>query len=281
MEKLNKLRKGLNYLGIHWSRFKNNGIRSVILFILVLSLIAQVYPPLQSFISSQIYLVIAIGTAMLYLIFDSIVTGPQELKKEHSFSVRHTSDLRPFLHTAFEQDIIEIDISAYSGETFYNVFTEFLQGILNGTYQPSRIQFRLMVPDCSANMYVPCEVKTLKEHKAYKKSIQERNKRFANEFAHYFSDIKNRYPDIEVTFGIRMHKFSPLFKIIRLNPNVLFFGIYPIAETPINIGGEHLKIWDFRGERTVMVKIQDELAKEISYWYGVVWNNLSEVVIEL
>lgn len=61
-----------------------------------------------------------------------------------------------------------------------------------------------------------------------------------------------------------------------------------MAETPINIGGENIKVWDFRGERVKMVGLQFdgtksevELANEVSQWFESVWKNLSEILIEI
>ncbi len=283
-----KFRKKINELGDLWNKQKNNGIKVVILLFLVISLFAQIFPPIQAFVSSQKYMLLAIAGAMMYIIFDSIVSTPQKSRFDQSVVAVHFTDLRPFLHTAFKQAVIEINIAAYSGETFYNLLTEFLQGVLNGIYKPRRLYLRLIVPDCKAYMFVPCEVDNLKVNEDYKKSIQERNNRFANEFVHYFSDIKIRFPEIDILLSIRKHKFSPLFKIIMIQPKIVFFGIYPLAETPINIGGENIKVWDFRGERVKMVGLQFdgtksevELANEVSQWFESVWKNLSEILIEI
>lgn len=139
---------------------------------LVISLFAQIFPPIQAFVSSQKYMLLAIAGAMMYIIFDSIVSTPQKSRFDQSVVAVHFTDLRPFLHTAFKQAVIEINIAAYSGETFYNLLTEFLQGVLNGIYKPRRLYLRLIVPDCKAYMFVPCEVDNLKVNEDYKNQFR-------------------------------------------------------------------------------------------------------------
>ena len=93
---------------------------------------------------------------------------------------------------------------------------------------------------------------------------------------------------MDVSLSIRMHRFSPLFKSINVNRQILFLGFYPIAKTPVNVRGERIEVWDFRGEHTLMVGLpltggasETELAKEISEWFELVWKDLSEVVVEI
>jgi len=278
----NSFREKLQELGLLWARYKNSGIRASLLVILVLLVIAQIYPPLQEFISSKQYLGLAIAVAMMFLLFDAIVSPTSDSRTDRSIILKHFTDLRSHLRDAFGQSVIEFDIATYSGETFYNVLTEFLQDVLEGRKHPRRLHMRMLVPDFRRPVAVPCDLHTHHEHPGYKKMIQERNKRFAVEFAHYFSDIAKRFPEMDVDFSIRAHWFPPLFKLIMMNRRIIFFGLYPISETPANLDGEQIYLWDYRGERTVMVGLsltgtatEAQLSKEISEWFDTVWTKLS------
>lgn len=199
--------------------------------------------------------------------------------------LQHMHDLRPYLQSTFEGDVVRIDIAAYSGETFYSLLAEFLDEVRQGLKRPHQLHVRMVVPDCSRPMAVPCLKDTLCEHPSYKDSIQSRTQRFASELRQYFLDIDRQHTDVNASLEIRMHRFSPLFKMIRLSDSLAFFGLYPIAETPVG-GADPAVVWDYRGERCVLVrasahgsKTEQQLSESLQEWFTMVWDNLSTPLV--
>ncbi len=195
----------------------------------------------------------------------------------------HFSELREHISTAFHADVVELDIAAYSGETFYNVLSEFLAEVSEGRLRPRRLHVRLLVPDCSQVLAVPCLTDTLAEDDAYKISIQERNRRFAGVFLNYFEQIRSSGIVQDAHMEIRLHRLAPLFKMIMINHRVAFFGLYPIAKTDVAFSGRLISLWDYRGERVRLIGLRTEgsiLERDffscLKDWYGVVWNYLSQ-----
>ncbi len=265
-----------------WQKYKGALIRVLLLLLLCVSLLAQIFPSVAQFVSEKRYLSYAVIFALVLVLFDFVASPDSRLGEPDGLVLGHFSDLRPHLRRAFTAEIIEIDIAAYSGETFYNVLSEFLRDVLEGRQRPKRLHLRIAVPDCSDPMPVPSIVDTLAEHAPYKASIQERNKRFAGEFRHYFSEISQYFPRMDAKVEIKVHRLSPLFKMMLINNERGFFGIYPITETHVTISDQEVQLWDYRGEQAHLIGVsrsagsaERELFQQLGNWFDRVWRDLS------
>ncbi len=210
------------------------------------------------------------------------VGPPTQAESSSTHILSHFTALREPLLRAFSDGTVDLDIAAYSGETFYSVLSEFLQDVLDGRLPLRRLHIRLLLPDCAAPMAVPCDVDTLDEVPAYKQTIEERNRRFVGEFRGYFLQIAQRQLVDDASFDVHLHRLSPLFKTVIINNNLMFLGFYPIAQTPVTLDGHDIRMWDYRGERVHMLgasaagsKMEHEQFMAIRRWFDSVWAHMA------
>lgn len=282
--RISRIRKALGRLDRAWARSRLALVRVLLVAVVAVSLIAQVVPALGDYIAANKYLGFGIILALAYLLFETVISSVSDSPAiDSSIVLRHVSDLRPYLKQAFAAPDVELTIAAYSGETFYGLLSEFLNQVAEGNIRPQSLTIKLLVPDCSEPMGVPCRIGTKDEDPAYKHLIAERNRRFAQEFQNYFHIISTRYPAMNATMKIRLHRLSPLFKMIIVNGNRLFLGFYPIAETAATLEGERREFWDYRGERASFVgfsrngtESEREIIGQMEKWFGVVWSKLAQ-----
>lgn len=283
-EKDNGLLQRFRYI---WTRYKIMLLRVVLFLLLAVSIAAAIVPGFGQFLANNQYWGFAIIVMVVLLLFDAIVSAsrPPEDMAHTGPVLTHFSELRKYVSQAFDSDVVELDIACYSGETFYNVLSEFLNDVAEGKIRLRRLHIRLMVPDLSKPLAVPCLVDSLEENDVYKTSIQERNRRFAGEFSNYFARIRQSGFVQDAHMEIRLHHLAPLFKMIIINHQLAFLGFYAIAETPVTLGDHTVCLWDYRGERTRFVglrtdgsMLQRELFTGLNDWYHVVWDNLTQTI---
>lgn len=273
------LQENLKRLAGLWQRQRLLVLRALILLIIGINLAAAAFPGVADFLDRQEHLSFAIVFLVVLLVFEALGERAATSRVEdRTRALGHYSELRPYLAQAFGTGIVDIDIAAYSSETFYSVLTEFFQGVVGGTLPVRRLRIRLLVPDCTIPMAVPCVMDTRREDPEYKRITIERNERFADQFETYEQAIRRRLPDADVRFETRTHPLSPLFKLIIINNVEGFFGIYPIEETHMG----DMKLWDFRGERTRYVgmrmggtRLEADMLESCRKWFDSVWNNLA------
>lgn len=285
MDKRDSAADRLKDLRSFWHTHKTRVIRIILGTILVVVVLAQIIPPLGRLLSEGKFLGTGLAVGLALIVFDAILSpgpGVDSTGADNSVVLQHFSDLRQHIRAAFSGGVVELDIAAYSSETFYNVISEFLQDVLDGRERPHRLRIRLLLPDCTAPMAVPCRSDSLREDPLYKEAIDERNTRFIGEFRGYFAHIRQRGLVTDADFTVRVHRLSPTFKMIIINRTTAFFGVYPIASTPVTIAGTSLDMWDFRGERTRMVGVQAngraadrEVFDGLQQWFESVWANVS------
>lgn len=260
--------------------------RAVLIALFAGLVLAQIVPSLGSFVEGHDLFGKSMFIAVAFVIFETVLT-PREVASDRDGTVvlKHYSDLRPWLAGAFDTGSVSIDVAGYSSETFYSVMSEFLAEVLRGELVVRRLQLRLLLPDCRHPMAIPCESRTLRENSQYKRVIVERADHFIDEFASYFHQIAD-LPFIETaTFEVRVHDLAPVFKFAIINDKEAFFGIYPLAETPVRIDGETVLFWDYRGERAQLVgasaagvAIERELLNNVRLWFNSVWDSVARRV---
>jgi hypothetical protein len=254
--------------------------------LIALIILAQIVPSLGDLLTRAKFLGTGLIVALVLIVFDAILspTPPSDSARDADLVLPHFADLRDPIRQAFTSGTVELDIAAYSGETFYSVLSEFFQDVLDGRLRVRRLYIRLLLPDCAAPMAVPCDVDTLAEVPSYKNAIEERNRRFIGEFRGYFLQFAQRGIVPDARFEVSLHRLSPLFKTVIINNDVMFIGIYPIAQTPVTLAGVDLQMWDYRGERVHMLgfaasgkAVEREQFVAVRQWFDSVWAHVARL----
>src|SRR4029077_608220 len=76
--------------------------------------------------------------------------------------------LRPFLEQAFTCEHVTIDFAGFSGETLHGVVQEPLDKIRIGLIKPVTVTIRLLLPDTSRPMVLPCRADDLTDDPDYR-----------------------------------------------------------------------------------------------------------------
>ncbi|MGH3280860.1 MAG: hypothetical protein ACRDNW_17235, partial [Trebonia sp.] len=83
-------------------------------------------------------------------------------------SVVLSTGLRPYIEQAFTAEHVVIDFAGFSGETLHGVVQEPLDMIRTGQIKPASVSIRMLLPDTTRPMAVPCRVEDLADDPGYR-----------------------------------------------------------------------------------------------------------------
>lgn len=193
--------------------------------------------------------------------------------------------LRPHIEAAFERPHVSIDFAGFSGETLHNTLAEMLDKVRAGRLTPDSLTIRLMMTDTSGPMAVPRRVET----PAADSAIQKRADRIARRAVDGIVDSVTELQDLglikSATAEARVYQQTPWFKLYILNGEEAFFGFYPVVEHTINVGGEHVEIYDVMGKDATLFHFatgtDDETSQAPQYvsqaqtWFDSIWRTVA------
>lgn len=270
-----------------WNLYKLTVLKVALAATALVLVAAQLIPGLSGYLQAQKYLGFGLLIGLGLLVLDTLLSSrpSREEPSNKPGYLAHTSELSHFFPSLSKSRDVEIDIASYSSETFYGTLVGLLDSIARGETNIRRIKIRLLVPDCSRSLGVPCLVDSRKQSPAYRKMLVNRTKRFVDEFYNAFRRISNDHPQIEAVFQVRYHRLSPLLKFAILQKEYAYYGIYPIDHTPVTVGGQQQMFLDYRGERTALVRADKNSSSEaettmfgeLNSWFESVWNTADEV----
>jgi hypothetical protein len=156
--------------------------------------------------------------------------------------------IRPFIEQAFTSEHVTIDFAGFSGETLHGVIQEPLDKIRIGRIKPATLTIRLLLPDTSRPMSLPCRADDLGDDPDFRA----RSHRLTTRHAHAILDTVHELASLELieraTASIRVHTCPPLFKLYILNSTDVFFGFYPIVKHTVELPGGARDIYDPMGK---------------------------------
>jgi hypothetical protein len=191
--------------------------------------------------------------------------------------------LRPFIEQAFAREHVTIDFAGFSGETLHGVIQEPLDKIRIGRIRPASLAIRLLLPDTTRPMTLPCRADDLSDDPEYR----ERATRLTARHAHAILDSVQELARIgalpAATAEIHAHPCPPLFKLYILNGEEVFFGFYPIVRQTIALPGGDRDIYDLMGKDAVVFhhSLHSGQPTDIPYieqargWFTAMWDTLS------
>src|SRR6266540_807817 len=191
--------------------------------------------------------------------------------------------VRPHIERAFEQAKVSIDFAGFSGETLHGVLQEPLDKIRAGRLVPESLHVRMLVPDMTVPMAIPCRAEDLGDEPA----LRERMHRIMLRHTQAISDSIGELAELglvaDATAEVRVHRTVPLFKLYLINRQEAFFGFYPVYEHKLTIEGQQLVTYDLGGKDTVLFHhtISDDDAStgsqyvdQAGRWFDSVWNTI-------
>ena len=191
--------------------------------------------------------------------------------------------LRPFIEEAFAREHVAIDFAGFSGETLHGVIQEPLDKIRIGLIKPTTVTIRLLLPDTSRPMVLPCRADDLTDDPDYRTRMHRLTFRHAHAILDTVQELASLGLIQDADVQIRAHGCPPLFKLYVLNDEEVFFGFYPIIKHNIALASGQRDIYDLMGKDAVVFHhsvhsghpADAPYVEQIRGWFGAMWDNIS------
>lgn len=192
--------------------------------------------------------------------------------------------LRPHLEEAFSRPNVTVDFAGFSGETLHGALTEPLDKIRAGRLTPETIMVRLLLPDPTAPMALPCRAETQEDDPAVRARAERITRRHTEAIVDAVRELGDLGLVATATAEVRLHRAAPLFKLYILNNEEAFFGFYPVVEHTVTINGDPVAIYDPMGKDATLFHwaVTDDDASDASAhvdqarrWFDSMWNTIA------
>jgi hypothetical protein len=191
--------------------------------------------------------------------------------------------LRPFLEQAFTCEHVTIDFAGFSGETLHGVVQEPLDKIRIGLIKPVTVTIRLLLPDTSRPMVLPCRADDLTDDPDYRTRMHRLTFRHAHAILDSVQELASLGLIQDADVQIRAHGCPPLFKLYILNGEEVFFGFYPITRHTIALASGLRDIYDLMGKDAVVFHhsvhsgqpADPPYIEQTRAWFTAMWDNIS------
>ncbi|MFI1967844.1 GntR family transcriptional regulator [Streptomyces cinnamoneus] len=193
--------------------------------------------------------------------------------------------LRPHIEQAFAADEVTIDFAGFSGETLYGAIREPIDRIRTGRLRPQSINLRVLVPDTRKPQALPASL----DPSVTAEQVRERAHRIMLRSTQGIVDAVTELEILglieQARVSVRVHGFTPSFKLYILNQRDVFFGFYPVTPNTVPIGGEPVKILDVLGLDATLFPFsqgddrngnETQWVEQSQLWFDSVWDNLGE-----
>ena len=143
--------------------------------------------------------------------------------------------MRPFIEQAFTAEHVTIDFAGFSGETLHGAIQEPLDNIRIGRIKPATLSIRMLLPDTSRPMVLPCRADDLADDPEHRARVHRLTTRHAHAILDTVQELASLGLIEHADAQIRAHACPPLFKLYILNGQDVFFGFYPITRHTISL----------------------------------------------
>jgi hypothetical protein len=198
-------------------------------------------------------------------------------------SVVLSTGMRPYIEQAFTREHIIIDFAGFSGETLHGVVQEPLDKIRTGQLKPASVSIRMLLPDTTRPMAVPCRVEDLTDDPEYRARMHQVTGRHAYAILETVQELARLGRIKEASTEIRAYQVPPLFKLYLLNGDEAFFGLYPLVEHKIPFPGGDRAIYDLMGKDAVVFRhsarsdhpADAQFVDQAQAWFNSMWDHIS------
>lgn len=192
--------------------------------------------------------------------------------------------LRPHIERAFQAENVTIDFAGFSGETLHGAMQEPLDKIRVGRIRPKSIAIRILIPDTTAPMSIPCRADDLSDSPEFRARMT----RLTNRYVGAITDTVNELNELglveKATAEVHTHHAAPLFKLYIVNGEEAFFGFYPVVEHVLTVDSEPQTIYDLRGKDAILfhhsandddTSTGSQYVDQARSWFDSMWNTVS------
>jgi DNA-binding transcriptional regulator YhcF (GntR family) len=195
--------------------------------------------------------------------------------------------LRPVMQRAFEQTRVSVDFFGFTAETLLGALQEPLDKIRAGGPAPESIAIRMLMPDTTRPMVLPCRVEDLEDSPEFR----ERSRAMAERHSAAIIDAVNELDELGLvrngSVERRVHDLVPLFKAYLLNRDELFFGLYPVVARRVTLNDAPHEVYDLMGKDATLfhhatsddeVSAGSQYVDQFAAWFDTLWTTVSRPV---
>lgn len=191
--------------------------------------------------------------------------------------------IRPYVEAAFDREHVVIDFFGFSGETLHGVIQEPLDKIRAGQLKPRSLTLRILVPDTSEPMAVPCRSEDLADDPEFRQRATRIMLRHGQAILDSVEELADLGMVENARAEIRIHGVPPLFKLYVLNNEEAFFGFYPIRQHDVQIKGTAHPMFDLMGKEASLFRyttrdgspVSAQYVAQARQWFTTVWETIS------
>ncbi len=223
----------------------------------------------------------ALLVAVALLILDSLKNRETSLASDLEV-VERSAHLLEYFREALNSKEFSITFAGYSGETLYALLDDCYHEIEEGRTRVQRVNIRMLIPDCSLPLAIPCRADDLQDFESYRLTCDRRS----DEFVGKIERATKRLVAKGVISGgiqVRYHHLPPVVKAYVINHDTAFLGLYPIEPSVFTeADGSTTATFDAKGTRAAMFGVttkgtaaQRALLDSVGHWIETVWNTVA------
>jgi hypothetical protein len=190
--------------------------------------------------------------------------------------------LAPRIAAAFAAPHVEIDALCLTSVSLTLAMGEPLRQIHAGQLKPAKVDVRVMLPSRDISLAFPTPV-----HGSADDDVQLRRRWLAQRNAqgqvlrHNLLALRATHGiDVRVTF--RALPFTPPVKLYLLNGTEALFAYYTLARSEVEIGQQHLEMYDAPGIQSTLFAFEQGAAlrdttfvEQSHVWFNALWETIS------
>jgi DNA-binding transcriptional regulator YhcF (GntR family) len=192
--------------------------------------------------------------------------------------------LRPVIERAFERPRVEIDFFGFTAETLLGVIQEPLDKIRAGGSAPESIAIRMLLPDTSQPIALPCRVDGLADDPEFRERSHAMMRRHTQAIADAVHELDELGLVGNGSVALRLHSLVPLFKVYVLNRDELFLGLYPVVRRQLSINDNSHEIYDLMGKDATLfhhttgdddTSTGSQYVEQLATWFDTIWTTVA------
>jgi hypothetical protein len=191
--------------------------------------------------------------------------------------------IRPYIERAFTREHVSVDFAGFSGETLHGVIQEPLDKIRVGHAKPKTLTIRLLLPDTTRPMTLPCRADDLADDPSYRDRAHQITTRHARAILDTVHELTDLGLIEDASTQIRVHPCAPLFKLYILDGEEAFFGFYPIVRHTIPLPAGPQPMYDLMGKDALVFRhstgsgqpADAAWIEQARNWFDTMWQTIS------
>jgi DNA-binding transcriptional regulator YhcF (GntR family) len=192
--------------------------------------------------------------------------------------------LRPVVERAFQRPQVLVDFFGFTAETLLGAVQEPLDKIRSGGPAPESIAIRILAPDTSQPLPLPCRVDDLADDPDFRERSRAMTQRHTQAIADAVSELDELGLVRRGSVEFRVHRLVPLFKTYILNREELFLGLYPVVRRRLDLNHEPHDIYDLMGKDALLfhhaitdddTSTGSQYVEHVQGWFDTIWTTVA------